>query len=84
MLLYPDKFYFYCDALPKQKKNDASRRKALLREFVCVWVDVWPLSLASSLAPHVSHSLGPNVDQDRKTIKKNSFITIYTDTTHKM
>lgn len=59
----------YWVALPKQEKeNDASGRKApLLRERVCEWVDVWPLSLASSPAPHVTHSLGPNVDEDRKT-----------------
>lgn len=41
------------------------------RHYYCmyVWEDVWPLSLASSPAPHVTHQLGPNVDQDRKTIK---------------
>lgn len=68
---------FCCVALPRQEKNDASGRKALLRErrvrvcmCVSMWVDVWPVSLASSPAPHVTHSLGPNVDQDRKTIKR--------------
>lgn len=41
------------------------------RHYYCtyVWEDVWLLSLASSPAPHVTHQLGPNVDQDRKTIK---------------
>ena len=32
-----------------------------------VWEGVWPLSLASSLAPHVTHPLGPNLGRDRKS-----------------
>lgn len=36
--------------------------------FVCVWVDVWLLSLASSPAPCETHSQRPNVDQ--KNIKR--------------
>ncbi len=59
-------FFLLCCFAKAGKKNDASGRKALLRECMRVWVDVWPLSLASSPAPHVTHSLGPNVDQDRK------------------
>lgn len=36
----------------REKKDDASGRKALRAACVCVWVDVWPLSLASPPAPH--------------------------------
>ena len=65
--------------LPHQsrKKKWCKRKKGTTRSVyvcasvcVCGWVDVWPLSRASSPAPHVTHMLGPNVDQDRKTIKK--------------
>lgn len=57
-----------CVALPNQRKMMQGEE----RHYYCmyVWEDVWPLSLASSPAPHVTHQLGPNVDQDRKTIKK--------------
>lgn len=57
----------YCVALPNQRKMMQGEE----RHYYCmyVWEDVWPLSLASSPAPHVTHQLGPNVDQDRKTIQ---------------
>ena len=68
---------FCCVASPKQEKKWCKRKKGTTtRVYVCAsvcvcgWVDVWPLSRASSPAPHVTHLLGPNVDQDRKTIKK--------------
>lgn len=50
--------------LCQTRENDARRGKALL---LFVWDDVWPLSLATSSAPHIKHPLGPNVDKDRKT-----------------
>lgn len=50
--------------LCQSRENDARRGKALL---LFVWDDVWPLSLATSPAPHIKHPLGPNVDKDRKT-----------------
>ena len=54
----------------KRKKGTTTRVYVCASVCVCGWVDVWPLSRASSPAPHVTHLLGPNVDQDRKTIKK--------------
>lgn len=56
--------------LCQTRENDARRRKALL---LFVWDDVWPLSLATSPAPRITHPLGPNVDKDRKTttVKQN-------------
>lgn len=53
------------------------------RECECVWVDVWPRSLASSPAPHATHSLRTNVYQDRKKPLKDGFTTSYTDATYK-
>lgn len=82
---YPEKNYFLLCCFAKAGINDSSGRKALLLlllQSVCVWVDVWPLSLASSPAPHVTHSLGPNVDQDRKNIK-GWFYYSYTNTIYK-
>lgn len=75
MLPHPDEYYFLlcCFAKAARKKmmqvEERHYYESVYCECVCVWVDVWPLSLASSPAPHVTHSLGPNVDQDRKTIK---------------
>lgn len=47
------------------------------RECECVWVDVWPRSLASSPAPHATHSLRTNVYQDRKTIKGRFYYELH-------
>lgn len=62
MVPYPDK---YCVTLPKQGKMMQGEERHYYGMYV--WEDVWPLSLASSLAPHVTHPLGPTLDRDRKS-----------------
>ena len=68
---------FCCVASPKQEKKmmQAEERhyyeSVCVCECVCVWVGGCLASFPGFIsAPHVTHLLGPNVDQDRKTIKK--------------
>lgn len=63
--------------LCQTRENDARRRKALL---LFVWDDVWPLSLATSPAPRITHPLGPNVDKDRKTTTAKQNVNVATGT----
>lgn len=81
-LLIRIKKHFYCVILPR-KEEGCTTATTTTTTTECVWVGVWPVSLASSPAPHVTHSLGPNVDQNRKKHIKGCFFFYYTNTTKK-